>query len=465
MKKESVKKSAEIFKYIRNRYDYVIIFLLYFAIHLFMTLNCWDDYFYKVDRVYNQYSFLGFLVRQYKYWTSRIVIEAAMYIFSWLPSIVWRVVDSLMIVLLYHSISCIIALFTPKSKYEKKYRVCQMLLFLSFPYALMATAGWLTTSINWTWMLAFSLYGIKVLLYSFTDSMKIRKGMNNLFFCVAFIYATNFDVVAIVMFCLLVILGFACYKYSGCKINKLYWEGIIITVINLILFVVCPGNRVRMSQDAIIHNTAEVLSLSVFGKIRMGINSTFYHFVSIPNAVLATTCVILLIAIFLQKGKLINRIVVCLPLIIMIGWTVYVFFAYTVKNRTLTYIYPDASFNVCPKIEQYLAITSALLLVVLIAYLLKQIVGEVHLYLFILTVFLVWGLLPEIILGFTATISASILRVVAFFYLALIFTSCLIIQRTEMLRKVFVYRGIMILGYVGTIMNFLQMIRHIMVYG
>ena len=56
-----------------------------------------------------------------------------------------------------------------------------------------------------------------------------------------------------------------------------------------------PGNKRRNIQDAKIHGTSDVLSLSVFGKIRMGINSTFYHFISVPNVILFLFCVIVAI--------------------------------------------------------------------------------------------------------------------------------------------------------------------------
>lgn len=131
----------------------------------------------------------------------------------------------------------------------------------------------------------------------------------------------------------------------------------------------------------------------------------------------------------------------------------------------MTYVYPDASFTVSPKTEQYLALISALVLVASYIYLLRLIIDETNAYLFLTAVFLVWGLLPEVVLGFTTTISASILRVVSFFYFALILTSAVIIGRVQLLKTQIIWRGMILLGALGTIMNYAQMIRHIMVYG
>ncbi len=450
---------------IKQNSDYLVIFLLYFFPHLFMSFNRWDDVLYTTYFETYNYNLFSFVYRQYQYWTSRVVIEAAVILFGWLPPVIWMLVDTLMIVLLYHSISEIIKLLIGKRELDKKYRLCQVLLFLSFPYALMATAGWLTTTINWTWMLALFAYCMKILLYSVTGKNTAGNVIKNILFCLAYIYATNFDVAAIMMFGLLVIIGFVCFKSDFYSFCIEYWEGAALTVLNLILFIVCPGNRVRMEQDAIIHDTAAVLDLSLLGKLRMGINSTFYHYVSIPNAVLFTTCVILLVAVWMKSAKIYVRVIALVPVAITVIWTGYIFFAYTLKNRTLTYVYPDASFNVCPQIEQYLAVASALLLVLSVIYLLSQLISEYRLTIALTVIFLVWGLFPDIVLGFTSTISASILRVVSFLYLAFIMISCTVIEYSGMLKKHFIWCGVVLLGMSGTILNFAQMIRHIIVYG
>lgn len=451
--------------FIRDNFDYFLIFLIYFIPHLFMGFTLWDDILYKTYFKSYHYNVFSFISRQYQYWTSRVVIEAAVILFGWLPPIIWMIVDTLMIVLLYHSMFSIIKLFLAKFELDSKYRVCQMLLFLSFPYALMATAGWLTTTINWAWMLSLFVYGLKGLLYSVAGEKGTKSIVKNILFCLAYIYATNFDVAAIIMFCLLAVIGFACHKSSSCKFCLEYWEGLFITIVNLVLFIVCPGNRVRMEQDAIIHGTADVLELSVLGKIRMGINSAFYHYMSIPNAVLFTICMILLYAVWVRSKSVLDKIIAFIPTGIMVIWTVYIFFMYTVKNHTLTYVYPDAAFHTCPRTEQYLAMASALILVLSMIYLLYQVIREKDIFISMVVILLIWGLLPDIVLGFTSTISASILRVVSFLYLAFIFISCVVAAYSGMLKNRMVQKGIIFLGSAGTILNFAQMIRHIMVYG
>lgn len=465
MKSMLGEKRIKYVNLISQNFDYFLVFLLYFFPHLFMNFNCWDDILYTAYLKEYNYNLFGFIFRQYRYWTSRVVIEAVVVLFGWLPPFMWVIVDTLMIVLLYYSMAGIIRLLLQKQEIDRKYRLCQMFIFLSFPYALMATAGWLTTTINWTWMLALFAYSMKTLLCALNGKNKSCNVIKNIFFCMACIYATNFDVAAVMMIIILTIIGFACFKLPSYKFCVEYWEGVVITVANLILFLACPGNHVRMERDAVLHDTADVLALPFWGKIRMGINSTFYHYMSIPNAVLFTACMIILISALIHNKKIFIRVIAFVPVGITVIWTSYIFFAYTVKNRTLTYVYPDALFNICPKTEQYLAFISALILVTSIIYLLRKIISEIRLFVPLCVAFLVWGLLPDIVLGFTSTISASILRVVSFLYLAFILIGCIIIEYSEMLKKHIIWRGVVFLGIVGTVMNFAQMIRHIIIYG
>lgn len=452
-------------EWIKNYYDYAAVFTLYFFPHLFMGFHCWDDIQFTTYLEKYHYNIFRFISHLYQHWSSRIFIQTTAIIFGWLPPIVWMIVDTLMIVLLYYSLSNIVKLYVNVNEAGQKYKICQLLLFMSFPYALMGTAGWLATTINWTWMLALFTYSMKRLLYSISNNAKPVNSWGNILYCGAFLYATNFDVATILMLCLIFILGIVCYKSPSYKFSVLYWEGVAITIGNFLLFLLCPGNRARLEQDAIYHDTADMLTLSVWGKLRMGINSTFYHYMSIPNAILFIACIILLIAVFMKRTDFVTRFIACVPVGTISFWTVFVFFAYTLKNRTLTYIYPDATFQVCSRTEQYLAMLSAIIMVLSIVYMLRQVTDQNELFIFLMVVLLFFGLLPEVVLGFTTTISASILRVVSFFYFALILISWVLLGHSSMLKKHSVWCGILILGIVGTLLNYAQMIRHIIVYG
>lgn len=141
------------------------------------------------------------------------------------------------------------------------------------------------------------------------------------------------------------------------------------------------------------------------------------------------------------------------------------FLAYTVQNGVLTYIYPDAEFHVCSKTEQYWAIASAIIVVGSVVYLLKQTIADMGVFIFLTVTLLVWGLIPELVLGFTTTISASILRVVSFAYLAFMIICAVVVAHSKILKFHWLRKGVLLVAGVGTVMNWVQIARHIIVYG
>ena len=237
------------------------------------------------------------------------------------------------------------------------------------------------------------------------------------------------------------------------------------TISNILLFVLSPGNRVRIRDDARYHDTYELLNLSIGGHLRMGINTAFYHFISVPNIILFTFCLLLVSCIFRKSKNLTIRFLSCIPLLIDIFWTGYVFLKYTVSSRTLTYIYPDASFQTCPKTEQYCALISALILVAIMCYLLAFLTDFTYMSWTLVGVLLVVGLLPEVILGFTTTVSASIMRVAAYFYFASMFCVSMLVIIHDIMENKYFRNIFYTLAGIGACLNILQIVRHIMVYG
>ena len=366
-----------------------------------------------------------------------------------------------MIELLYCFISKLVELFVPQKDEEKWTRLWQLLIFLSFPYALMGTAGWMTTTIVYTWTFALYAFALYIIL-SASEGRRISP-LLYILYGMALMFAANFNVTAISL--LLIYL----FMYIGCKKNKafyiLFMEGMVIIVFNLILFIVAPGNKSRMANDAIYHNTADLMELSFFHKLRMGINSTFYHFVSVPNVILFVTCLVLFAAILKKSDKLIWRVVGGIPLILDTAWTCYIFLAYTLRNRQLTYIYPDGAFVVCPELEQYLAMASAVIMIVCMLCGIGYVTDFGRVFWIATCCIILFGLLPEIALGFTTTVSASIIRMSTFFYLALILCSDMLVTHCNLLRDRMIRNGLFMIGIVGGILNIFQVIRHILVYG
>lgn len=457
----------QIKKFCSKYYDYIILVAIYGLLHIFIHTDYWDDVGMSAILEKYNYNLLSYLITTWNSWSSTLILHAVEVVVEALPNYVWKTLDVLMILILYHCLMESTKLLTahmPAPLPHTFNRLWGLLFFMSFPYCLFATAGWMTTTIAYAWTFAAFFYSLQLYLRASVDTPPQIKFGSYLIFELAVLYCANCNLVSFSLAAILPFIFFRCKNRSR-TFRLLFWEGMFGSVLNIIMFLVCPGNRVRNIEDARYHNTAELLNISVGGQLRMGINSTFYHFISIPNAILFIFCLLLTVCVFFKTKKLSVRICACIPAVIDVFWTGYVFLCYTLPNRTLTYIYPDASFQVCPPVEQYAALASAMVMVLLICCFLAFLTDFSYLSWLLVGIMLVLGLFPCVAIGFTTTVSASIMRIASFFYFSLILCVCVLICIYPVLKNKLWKHIFYLLGFLGAVMNVLQIIRHIIVYG
>lgn len=151
---------------LKSYWDYFVIAGIFLILHLFMQTDYWDDIVTCSALAKNNFDLIRYMDNVYHSWSSRILVQAVGIIIGYFPNILWKIMDVLFVLLLYHSINKIICFYTPLLNEEsaKKYSLFLALSFLCFPYCLMASAGWITTTTVYTWCFALSFYGISVLL-------------------------------------------------------------------------------------------------------------------------------------------------------------------------------------------------------------------------------------------------------------------------------------------------------------
>lgn len=453
----------------RQYYDYILLTIVYGLLHVFIHTDYWDDVgMSTILKSYN-YDLLAYLSSTWNSWSSTLVLHAVEVIVEAFPNYIWKTLDVIMIVILYHYLMQVIKLLsvhTPDTipSPHTCVRFWSLLFFLSFPYCLFATAGWMTTTIAYSWTYATLFYSLYLFLAASYDTFYPVKRYTYVLYGLAVLYCTNCNLVSFSLTVILIFIYLKC-KTKSKAFHILFWEGILISILNIIMFAVCPGNRIRNIEDARYHDTAELLDMSLIGHLRMGINSTFYHFISVPNMILFTFCLLLTICIFFKTKKTAVRICSCIPLSLDVFWTGYLFFGYTLPNRTLTYIYPDALFQVCPATEQYFVLISALIMVLLMCYLLAYLTDFSYLSWLLIGNIFVLGLFPCVALGFTTTVSASVMRIASFFYFSMILCACVLINIYDILKIKLCNYIFYALGFLGSLLNIMQIIRHIIVYG
>lgn len=455
-------------KFCMKYHDYILLVVVYGLLHIFIHTDYWDDVtMSSILKSYN-YDLPAYLITTWNSWSSALFLHAVEVLIEALPNYIWKTLDVIMIILLYHSLLRVIktlSAYMPGFGSNTLTRPWGLLFFLCFPYCLFATAGWMTTTIAYTWTFSTFFYSLSLFLDASADhSSGSLCWYSYLAYGLGILYCANCNLVAFSLLVILIVVYWNC-KVRSNAFRILFVEGMFGCIINIIMFLVCPGNRVRNIEDARYHNTAELLNLSLGGQLRMGINSTFYHFISIPNAILFIFCLLLTVCVFYKTKKNSLRLCSCIPLALDIFWTGYLFFCYTLPNQTLTYIYPDALFQTCPAAEQYAVLISALIMVICICYFLAYITDFSYLSVILIITMLAFGLFPCVALGFTTTVSASVMRIASFFYFSLILCAMVLVSVYPLLKNKLCAYTFYTLGFLGAIMNVLQIIRHIIVYG
>gem|GEM_PF-4340065 len=432
----------KIKSWIKDNKLYIGLFIFYLCIHLFIHLDYWDDKIFRDLFISYNYDLIALEVYRWNEWTSRALIHGLACIFLVLPSIVWKICDSLIWVWIF--------IFLNKLVGVKNHRLIGILLFLSYPLSMMATAGWVATSTGYNFPIAFVLWALLLL---FTDECQV-KVYEVIIGCAAFIYGCNFELMAYTLVLLLVVVLFI--PSIRDRINKrLAFVYLTIAIISSIYPLICPGNFVRINQTD---------SLSFIDSIRMGINTCFYYFCSVPNAVFFLFNALIMVASMLVGRTRKFKIIAIVPLAIDVIWTAYFFVRYTVTTRQLTYVYPDAEFISHSILEQSAILISALIWVGVTVYILICLFDDE--WIPMLSIFII-SLAPEVILGFTNGVTPSMIRVSIFMYLGLIAIGIKLSDKyyVELRQNSKLYGILVTISTMGMLFSLAQTVRHILVYG
>ncbi len=446
-------------------YDYIMIIVIYGLLHVFIHTDYWDDVNMSQRLRQYDYNLIAYLEYFWNVGGSTLFLKATQAIVEAFPNYIWKILDVIMIEFTYFYFVQIVKLLNANSnEIIPTARLWMLLFFFNLPYSLFATAGWMTTTIEYVWAFSAFFYSLYIFLRSSQKAEENVKLSTYILYGVAVLFAANCKLLSISMLMIFLFVYITCQTRSK-TFKVLFIEGIFGSVLNIILFIACPGNRVRNINDARWHNTEELLNLSVGGQLRMGINSTFYHFISVPNVILFTFCLTLTVCTIYKTKTTFLRVISCVPLFFDVFWTGYLFFAHTIPSRTLTYIYPDALFEVCSKSEQFCILASALIMVLCICYLVAYLTDFSWLSWFVVGMLLFFGLFPCVAIGFTTTVSVSVMRVATFFYFSMMLCVCVLIISYDVLKNKILKYMFYALGWIGALFNILQMIRHIIVYG
>lgn len=253
---------------------YVVIFIVMLYKHSVIQLGTNDDVWFLEQ---SKMGIEAFTKWRMNIWTSRNIIEATMLILLNLNKWVWIVLDSLMFVLIAHSLRKIVS----PAKVDDIYMTLIIaFIVLLFPFSAFSEAGWYATTLNYVWPLAFGLYGLSYITRIITkENITIYQ---KILVALGSVYAINQE-----QMCALFV-GFYGLFIIYCFVKHIHVPIFIYVIILLSLFMLgyhalCPGNANRKLVEIQQYypeysnfNTVEKLVLGILTTISIGMLQPLY---------------------------------------------------------------------------------------------------------------------------------------------------------------------------------------------
>ena len=282
---------------------YAVLFAILLICHAFSE-RCADDirYLHELDNK----TYIEFIKEHYLTWSSRLVIDSSIVLFSKCNMWLWRIVDSLMFVL----IAMMIDLFWGKSQHGRSGSI-SCLVVLLFPLWMINSTGWIATTVTYVWPIALGLLSLLPLVDTSYAESKWRY-----LFLLPLLYAANAEQTCCVLFAFgMMLTG---YHYNKGRKNILGYGTLYVSICFclLLLFLLCPGNHVR-TIDEIASRWPEFATLGLTEKLSYGMATTFSRLFTY-EWLYVFFCLTLLLAAIARKERmciLASVLLLALPLL------------------------------------------------------------------------------------------------------------------------------------------------------
>jgi len=415
LKKLSIKK---LFK--KKNLPFLVLGLGMVLVHLLAPIPIADDVFFKGNPagIFDWAFYKG----RYIEWSSRLILEFFVVAFLKLPSIIWRVLNSGVLVLLGVALS---RLFVEKNKKVFNWFIV-FLLFL-FPLREMLSAGWVTISINYIWPLTFGLLALIVVNKIILDKKiwVIEYFLSGLLM----IFAVNQEIMAVILG--IVFLVSAVYLILNKRFHWFIVLGLGLCLGSFIFTLTAPGNHLR--QQAEIRWFIDFNYISFVEKLEIGISSTLAHYVFNFNFLFLIFSSLLAIAIFSKYKDLLYRVFALIPLVMSMvfgnGFYVIVdrLFPHLATIDTEITQYGLITLGNFTRIQSYIPLLLLLMTAFVILILIYINFGNTWKSTIALGV-LILGLISRLILAFSPTIWSSGIRTHFLMITSIIICSIMIFQ-------------------------------------
>ena len=287
---------------------------LFFAVvmavfHVTATAKFGDDIIFMTRKPL-QDGLIAMNVDIYHNCSSRMFIFPTMVALSLAPICIWRVLDLCMWLMLAVSISKLFA----KSD-ETSSNWFAVALIMLYPHWHMATAGWISTTTNFTWPLAFGLFALLTIkrLWEGVRLSAYRWAL----FVVAVLYSSDAEQALMILFLVFAVLAMHLVYIRGTA--PLQYRNTIFCVLSflivrLIFTLTAPGNYVRRLAGH--YTVPEFEGYSIWQIGLLSFELTIIHYVQFTLALFPLFAIFLMIIVWNQHKNPFKRGISAIPLAI-----------------------------------------------------------------------------------------------------------------------------------------------------
>lgn len=399
----------------------MLFFVILLLIHSMVGLNTEDDNIFR--DLYKEYDSLGsFLVDRYQGWSSRIVIEAVLIPILGLSDWIWRVLDSIIIII---GIFAMAEIVFPEGK--KKYTAILCLIPFTVSKYAVSSAGYGATTLNYVWPLGLGLFCAIPLAKSIKkESCNPMIKAIGLIFAV---YACDQEQMAAIL------LGVSlfCIVYSKIRKEKqqtYIWILAILACLMLLFEVTCPGNKLR--SEAELHYFNEFREYRLIDKLQIGYLNTLAYYFGIVQSNISILLLLVASMVSLVRQRKWKILPVLLPAVFLFTYYRCVVEGILIKEKETKTITLFQNFYP----SRYVLYSKMAIAIECIAYFVvvtMLVVGihKLHTHsqrAWICNLILLAGFLSRFILGFSASIVLSGYRTTIFCTVAMNIVACILIE-------------------------------------
>lgn len=322
MEKITGRLSNTVFlRILRSRHmPFITLWAIMAVCHLLFKLGTGDDVNYA--QLLNERTLLEQLVYSYYNWSARTLVDIGLVVMNYLPGLVWRLANPVMVVLCAHALACIAGV---RHNTQTCWYICGTMLL--YPWQVMSSAGWITTTTAFLWPAAAALLALIPTAQIFRGQKvgAIPAALS----LVALLYAACMEQVAAI--CLALLLG--CFVYQFIKKRPFSWlllAQIVVVALVVVWIATSPGTQARYEAErASWYPTLEMKPF--ISKLELGFSLALSNLFYSRNFIFAFFCLLLSWLVWRQYKDVLYRVVSLVPLAVCLffgmfqQWTIKLF--------------------------------------------------------------------------------------------------------------------------------------------